>query len=85
MTDRDSKWLNQKDYETNVFVVLNEETLEMLKCDSGRTLKFDTKEDANKYASRKLELWSVFQVAFKHPWIQHEADRVFPIENNINF
>ena len=57
---------------TKLFIVINEETLETMKSKEGKTLKFKTEEDANKYASSRLEIWVVVSINFKHKFLKHE-------------
>lgn len=57
---------------TKLFIVIDEEKLEVSKdINNGKTLKFETKEQANDWASRNCEVWRVFKVHFKHEHIQH--------------
>jgi len=57
---------------TNLYIVLNEETLNTLKAKGGKTAKFKTEKEANEYASKKLELWVCVKIAFNHKFIHHE-------------
>jgi hypothetical protein len=58
---------------TNLFVVLDEETLTAMKDNEGHTAKFDTYEDANEIASQSLNMWSVVHVNFNDTWLQHKV------------
>ena len=56
---------------TELFIVINEETLLTAKGKGNKTAKFKTEEQANEWASRRLEVWRVFKVHFQHEHIQH--------------
>jgi len=56
---------------TQLYIVINEETLETLKGEDGVTAKFTTRKDADDFASERLELWSFKEIFFKHKWINH--------------
>jgi hypothetical protein len=56
---------------TNLFIVINEETLETMKDKNGETAKFNTSTDANKNAAERLEIWNVVPVHFNHRFINH--------------
>jgi len=56
---------------TKLFVVLNEETLNTMKGKHGKTAKFETEQEANAVASKKLNMWSVIKVHFNHEWLNH--------------
>ena len=56
---------------TKLFIVINEETLLTAKGKGNKTAKFETEEQANDWASQRLEVWRVFKVHFKHEHIQH--------------
>lgn len=58
---------------TNLFIVLNEETLNTMKGKGGKTAKFKTEDEANKKAASKLNIWSVVPVNFNHRFIHHEV------------
>ena len=60
--------------ETNLFIVLNEDTLNTLKGKGNKTAKFETEEEANMFAGGKLEAWTVVKVHFKHRFINHEVN-----------
>ena len=57
--------------ETELYIVINEETLNTLKGKEGKTAKFTTREQADSFASERLEIWSVSKIHFKHKWINH--------------
>ena len=57
--------------ETELYIVINEETLNTLKGKEGKTAKFTTREQADSFASERLEMWSVSKIHFKHKWINH--------------
>lgn len=57
---------------TNVYIILNEETLGVVSSD-GKTRKFKTFKEANAFASEILEVWTIIHVAFEHKWIQHKV------------
>ena len=57
--------------ETELYIVINEETLNTLKGKGGKTAKFTTREQADSFASERLEMWSVSKIHFKHKWITH--------------
>tara|TARA_R110000851_G_scaffold6027_2_gene24541 strand:- start:2032 stop:2217 length:186 start_codon:yes stop_codon:yes gene_type:complete len=56
---------------TNLFIVLNEETLNTMKGKGGKTAKFATEEDANMEAGGRLNIWVVVKVHFNHKFLQH--------------
>jgi len=56
---------------TNLWIVLNEETLNTMKGKNNKTAKFSTKEEANEVASGKLNMWVVVHVNFNHKWLNH--------------
>ena len=56
---------------TNLFIVLNEETLNTMKGKGGKTAKFATEEDANMEAGGRLNMWVVVKVHFNHKFLQH--------------
>jgi len=59
---------------TKVFIIIDEEPLEVVKNKEGETLKFKTAEEANDYASERFELWSVQCVYLSHRFIHHEPN-----------
>ena len=56
---------------TNLFIIIDEEKLEVFKSDTGQPLKFKTKDDANMFAAERLEMWQVFNVHFTHKFLRH--------------
>jgi len=58
---------------TDIFIVIDERTLNTMKGFGGRTAKFKTKEQADDKAATKLELWSVVPIKFTHSFIHHTA------------
>ena len=56
---------------TNLWIVLNEETLNTMKGKKGKTAKFETQAKANEAASEKLNMWIAVNVHFNHKWINH--------------
>tara|TARA_R100000329_G_scaffold822_1_gene1552 strand:+ start:2354 stop:2539 length:186 start_codon:yes stop_codon:yes gene_type:complete len=56
---------------TKLFIVIDEETLLTAKGKGNKTAKFETEEQANEWASQRLEVWRVFKVHFQHEHIQH--------------
>jgi hypothetical protein len=56
---------------TNIWIVLNEETLNTMKGKHGKTAKFKTEKEANQKAASKLEMWVCVNVHFNHRWINH--------------
>tara|TARA_R110001599_G_scaffold327687_1_gene540750 strand:- start:69 stop:266 length:198 start_codon:yes stop_codon:yes gene_type:complete len=58
---------------TDLFIVINERTLNTMKGFGGKTAKFKSMEQANEKACKKLELWSVVPIQFRHEFIQHKA------------
>ena len=56
---------------TKLFIVIDEEKLLTAK-KSNKTAKFDTEEQANEWASGRLNLWCVVKIHFKHEWIEHK-------------
>lgn len=60
--------------ETNLFIVLDEETLNTLKGKGNKTAKFQTEEEANMFAGGRLEVWTVVKVHFQHRFINHKVN-----------
>jgi hypothetical protein len=60
--------------ETNLFIVLDEESLNTLKGKGNKTAKFHTEEEADMFAAGKSEVWTVVKVHFQHPFINHEVN-----------
>ena len=56
---------------TNLWVILNEETLNTMKGKGGKTAKFTTRAEANEKASKKLNIWIAVNVHFKHKSTKH--------------
>lgn len=56
---------------TKLFIVIDEEKLLTAK-KSNKTAKFETEEQANEWASGRLNLWCVVKIHFKHEWIEHK-------------
>jgi len=56
---------------TNLFIVLNEETLNTLKGKGNKTAKFATEREADTFASGKLSIWTVVKVHFTDKWVKH--------------
>jgi hypothetical protein len=56
---------------TNLFIVLDDVTLNTMKGKNNKTAKFATHDAANWAAAGKLNLWTVIQVAFVDKFIQH--------------
>ena len=65
---------------TNVFTVLNEDTMtiatQTIERHNRTTMAvlpaiFETKKDADEWASHRLEMWSVVKSNFNHKWIEH--------------
>lgn len=56
---------------TNLWIVLNEETLNTMKGKGGKTAKFTTEQEANTVASGKLNMWTTVHVNFNHRWLNH--------------
>ena len=59
---------------TNIWIVLDEETLETMKNEDGTVAKFHFKAWANKAASEKLNIWTCINVHFQHKFISHSAN-----------
>ena len=60
---------------TNLWIVLNEETLNTMKGKGGKTAKFETEEEADNAASGKLNMWCVVKVHFIHEWLHHKVNK----------
>tara|TARA_R110000751_G_scaffold213701_1_gene317244 strand:+ start:1158 stop:1343 length:186 start_codon:yes stop_codon:yes gene_type:complete len=56
---------------TNLWIVLNEETLNTMKGKGGKTAKFETQAEANDAASEKLNIWISVNINFKHKFLNH--------------
>ena len=68
---------------TNVFLILNEETMEIVTQTIGLNngfamhkmpMLFSTEEEANDFAASNLEIWDVVKSNFNHKWIQHKQN-----------
>ena len=57
--------------QTNLFIVINEETLNTMKGKGGKTAKFKTYKEADKKASENLNMWSVVHINFHHEFLFH--------------
>lgn len=58
---------------TDLFIVINERTLNTMKGFGGKTAKFKTMEQAIEVAQKKLDIFSIHPVTFQHEFIQHKA------------
>jgi hypothetical protein len=56
---------------THLYIVIDEEHLETLKGSDGITAQFTDRQEADSFASERLEIWSIKEIFFKHKWIQH--------------
>lgn len=56
---------------TDLFIVINDDTLNTMKGKDGKTAKFKTDLDADNEAAGKLESWSVVRINFVHRFISH--------------
>ena len=70
---------------TKLWVVLNEESLTIEKQNKGGNApaKFNTKEQADNWASERLNMWVAVEIFFNHRWLNHTVDAGF-IENEVN-
>ena len=59
---------------TDLFIIINDETLETVKRLGGKTAKFETEADAYSVTSVTLESWSVVRIAFSHRFIGHTVN-----------
>lgn len=59
---------------TEIYVVLNEQSLETLKNEKGDVLKFKSEKDANEYASYRLHLWTVVKCNFIDHLVYHKEN-----------
>jgi hypothetical protein len=62
-----------KDKKTKLFVVLNEDTLEIMKDVNGKAQKFKTEKEADSEAAGRLDMWTAVSVHFIHRFIHHEV------------
>jgi hypothetical protein len=60
-----------KDLETNLWVILNEDNLQVVTDENGETLKFATNAEAETEASGMLEVWICVKIHFHHRFINH--------------
>ena len=58
---------------TNLWIVINEETLNTMKGKGGKTAKFKTEEEANIAAGEKLNMWVAVKIHFNHKFLQHSV------------
>ena len=56
---------------THLYIVIDEEHLETLKGSDGITAQFTDRQEADSFASERLEIWSIKEIFFKNKWIQH--------------
>lgn len=82
--DLDLKPRTMSDRITKVFLVLNEETMEIAKTnsldDNGMWVRptarmFATERDADLWARERFEMWDVICSNFKHKFIHHEPNQ----------
>ncbi len=64
-----------KDTYTRVFVVLNEETMQIETKLTGKPRMFRSKDKANEWASERLEMWEVIKSVFMHSFIHHAPNQ----------
>lgn len=57
---------------TDLWIVLNEETLNTMKGRGGKTAKFKTEKEADEKASSKLNMWVCVNVNFTHKFLNHK-------------
>lgn len=57
--------------ETNLFIVIDEETLETWKDREGNVRKFETESGADFLASTELNSWTVVHIHLVHNFIHH--------------
>jgi len=67
----DSRSLDSQLLTTHLYIVIDEEHLETLKGSDGITAQFTDRQEADSFASERLEIWSIKEIFFKHRWIQH--------------
>lgn len=69
---------------TEIWVVLNEENLQIARENTRAKspAKFHTEEQANNWASERLNMWVAVKVHFNHRWLQHKVDENF-IDNKV--
>ena len=56
---------------TKIYLILNEFALVFVKSTNGEPLKFETYEDAQKYASSNCSLWQIIEVNFEDKYTFH--------------
>jgi hypothetical protein len=56
---------------TNLFIIIDESNLEVKKSKKGEVKKFKSEKEADVFASKCLEIWTVLHVNFNHPFIEH--------------
>jgi hypothetical protein len=59
---------------TNIWIVIDEENLEVMKNEDGSVAIFSHKFLANAGASEKLSIWKCHNVQFEHKWLKHSAE-----------
>lgn len=59
---------------TNVWVILDEELVQIVRNEEGQPRKFKSKKDADVWASHNLGLWVCINMNFIHTWLQHEPN-----------
>ena len=70
---------------TKLWVVLNEETLQIERQNVGgkAPAKFNTEEQANNWASERLNMWVAVEIFFNHRWLNHQVDEDF-LDKEVN-
>jgi len=72
-----------KEVETNVFMILDEDKMEIVNQTIGLNngfakhempMLFATKKEANEFAAGKLEIWDIVNSKFNHKFIQHKQN-----------
>lgn len=61
-------------YTTNIWVVLDEENLELAKAENGQALRFENEGLARHFAANNLTIWSCINVSFQHKLLKHEVN-----------
>jgi hypothetical protein len=72
-----------EDKTTHGFIILDEDKMKIihqLKSTNGIEFKTEPRiwsreEDANTFASERLEMWSIIEINFKHRFIHHEVNQ----------
>jgi hypothetical protein len=62
-----------KELITHLFIVIDEDRLDTMKDEHDNTIKFKTHDEAEEFASNKLGIWTVVEIHFSHPWLQHHV------------